>query len=62
MRVYDIADSITTNQKVAGSSPADRAKKFLQNAVKRKPPAKLAGAFGSSTAAVGSDSCMGGRF
>jgi hypothetical protein len=25
MGVYDIADSITTNQKVAGSSPAERA-------------------------------------
>jgi hypothetical protein len=28
MGVYDIADSITTNQKAAGSSPAERAKEI----------------------------------
>jgi hypothetical protein len=30
MGVYGIADPITTNQKAAGSSPAERAKEILR--------------------------------
>ena len=35
MGVYGIADPITTNQKVAGSSPAERASKYPANRVRK---------------------------
>jgi hypothetical protein len=46
--VYGIADPITTNQKVAGSSPAERATKIPAKRRETKALGGVAGAFGSS--------------
>jgi hypothetical protein len=43
---------MTTNQKAAGSSPAERAKETLQNAEKLESREGVIGGFGSSRAAV----------
>ena len=45
MGVYGTADPITTNQKVAGSSPAERARKTPANRTKTKALGKIAGGF-----------------
>jgi hypothetical protein len=51
-RAYQKYSDLTTNQEVAGSSPAERAPEMPAKGGKNKAPGNRAGGFGSTRAAI----------